>query len=159
MFKRLSHAHSLTLVIWFLFRNMKTSTELSYLQHHCFFLRLQICKTYRCDLRSCYLHSQGPGCCQQELECGCYSGSIWSPTDNCRDKPLTSHPILTTRSPAIPVSSRLPPYRRKTDTQDPPEALLYMDHKTSCFCQSHTLKCWDVALTWWNTCSNLACNQ
>lgn len=142
MFKRLSHAHSLTLAIWFLFRNMKTSTEFSYLKPHWFSLRLQICKTCLCDLRSCYLHSQGPGCCQQELECVCYSGSTWSQTGNCRDKlltTLTSHPILTTRSPAIPVSSRLPPYCRKTDTQNPPEAL-YMDHKT--------LKCWDVALTW-----------
>jgi len=126
MFKRLSHAHSLTLAIWFLFRNVKTSTRLSYLQHHCFSFRLQICKTSRCDLRSRYLHSKGPGCCQQELKCGCYSGSSWS---LMRDTTLIPHPILTTRSPAIPISSRLPPYHWKTD---PPEALC-MDHKTSPF--------------------------
>lgn len=153
MFKRLSHAHSLTLAIWFLFRNMKTCTELSYLQHRWLSLRLQICKTCRCDLRSCYLHSQGTGCCHQELECGCYSGSTWSQKDNCWDKPLTPHPILTTRSPAIPVSSWLPPYHRKTVTcKILPKHCIWISR----FCQSYMLSC---GANMRNMSSNPACNQ
>lgn len=146
MFLRLSRAHTLALAIWFLFRNMRTST-LVFLQHHWFSLRLQICKTCCCDLRSCYIHSQSPWCCQQELVSGCYSGSTRARTDNCRDEHLALHQILTTRSPAIPVSFWLPPYRRKTDVQDPPVAS-YMDHKTEALALRIAHIRWNIEL-WW----------
>lgn len=140
MFKRLSHAYSLTLAIWFLFRNMKTSTS-SLATPLVFFTpaNMQNMPPWSQDLLS---SQSGPWV----LSSGAGVRVLFRVNTTSRHSHPTSNPDnKVTSNPRKLLITSLP--QEDCDVQAPPKAL-FMDHKTSRFYRSHVLKCWAVVLTW-----------
>lgn len=142
MFKRLTHAHSLTLAIWFLFRNMKTSTEFSYLKTTLVFFTPANMQNMPLWSQVLLSSQSGPWVLSAGTGVRVLFGvNMISNRQLPRQTSYHSHPTSNpdnkvTRNPSkLPITS-LP----QEDWHAKSSWSFIYDHKT--------LKCWDVVLTW-----------